>query len=84
MRKVITVLLIVVVLMATTGCVKSREVNGVEVKSYGFANKEEAVDGVKYEVSFINAFWSAISLETVVAPVLYFMFYVWVPVEVVE
>ena len=81
MKKVLAMVLIVIVLASTLGCVRGREVHGVQVSSYGFANKDDAVEGVEYEVSVRNAVWSALAVETVIVPILYFMFYVWVPIK---
>ncbi len=80
MKKLLILMLIGVMMVSTVGCVRSVEVDGRKVSSYGFANKSDAVEGIQYEVSIRNAIWSILALETVVAPVLYFMFYVWTPV----
>lgn len=80
MNKVLGIVLISVLLFSVVGCEASREIQGTEIKSYGLLNQDEAVDGVVYGISVRNAIWSVIALETIVVPVLYFMYYIWVPI----
>ena len=80
MKKVLCMLLIGILLCSFVSCEVSREIQGVAVKSYGLLNQDEAIEGVVYGISVQNAIWTIIALETIVVPVLYFMYYIWVPV----
>lgn len=82
MKKIFILFLCMLLLFPLVGCVREVQVGSEMVSAYGLMNQDEAVPGVKYEISVNNAVWTALSVETIVTPILYFMYYIWVPVEV--
>ena len=82
MKKILILLLCMLLLFPLVGCVREVQVGSEMAPAYGLLNQDEVVPGVKYAISVRNAVWTALSFATIVTPVLYFMYYIWVPVEV--
>lgn len=72
MKKIITIFLLGLLILSSCASTKTFQIDGkeVEVKPYGWANKETRYnDKVIYEVSLGNVVWSIIGVETIVLPV---------------
>jgi ABC-type oligopeptide transport system substrate-binding subunit len=79
MKRFFIVLLAVALLF---GCGSSKEINGKECETYGFINKDQVYDpDIRYKVITGNVVWGIILAETIVAPVYFFGFSLYEPVE---
>lgn len=83
MKKMISILLCVVfVVSMLTSCADNKVIDGTEYETYGLFNSDELKDPcVKYEFVWGNLIWGAILVETVIAPIYFFGFSIYEPVE---
>lgn len=71
-------LLVLTALLGLAGCADNKVIQGVEVKSYGVF--EDPVPCIKYDLAWGNLIWSAILVETIIAPVYFIGFSIYEPV----
>lgn len=86
MKKILSVIAIAIVSIVLTGCADSKtfkKSDGTEftVKPYGWMDKDEAIDGVNYELCKENLVLSVLFSETIAAPVLLTGLELWEPVS---
>jgi len=90
MKKVISIVIAVSLIFVISGCAQRKEitttVDGHKVthtyQPYGlFDAREHKNPNIEYEVSVGNVVWSILLIETVVAPVVLFGWYLYEPVS---
>ncbi len=71
MRKIITMLLVIVFLSSSLllGCADSKKINGKIYEPYGIANNWKSDPNIQYEIVFGNVIWGIILAETIIFPV---------------
>lgn len=85
MKKLISVLLVCLMLIMSVGCANSKNINPIgKVKPYGLLNQDTKVEHVEYSVSWGNVIWGCLLLETIVAPICLFGFYLFEPESMKE
>lgn len=86
MKKIFSVIAIAIVSIVLTGCADSKtfkKSDGTEfiANPYGWMDKDEAIDGVNYELCKENLVLSVLFSETIAAPVLLTGLELWEPVS---
>lgn len=87
MRKSISVILILSIssMLFLSACADSKTINGKEYEPYGILDQDDVKDPkIKYKVVWGNVVWGALLVETVVAPIVIFGFYLWEPEKLKE
>lgn len=73
-------LLITIVTAFLIGCGDSKEIDGINVQTYGMYNEKHLrCENVKYSLVGQNVFWSIVSAYTVVGPLAIGAFELWEP-----
>ena len=81
MKRMISIILIVIFLFTVVGCGSNKVMNGVEYETYGLFNKDDVrKEGVRYQLIMGNVVWGIVLCETIVAPVYFFGFSLYEPV----
>lgn len=66
------------------GCSHSLKIDNIEYEPYGLINPDDKDESVKYQMSAGNLIWGIILIETIVAPVYLWGWYLYEPVELKE
>ena len=81
MKKIISMLLVILLLAFIVGCGKSMYMDGKLYGTYGFINKsEKRSPDIEYELIIGNIIWSAILYQTIFAPIYFLGFSIYEPV----
>ena len=81
-KNLVIIMMIFMILSMLSGCGSSKVIDGVEYETYGLINKDEIKDPkIKYKVIIGNVVWGTILCETIVAPVYFFGFSIYEPIE---
>jgi len=81
-NKIVAWIVIVVMCLSMVACGSSKVIDGVTYETYGLFNKnEEKDDNIKYKTIIGNVVWGIILFETIVAPVYFFGFSLYEPIE---
>jgi hypothetical protein len=85
MKKTIKTFAILVTLITFTSiasCGSPKVINGKHYDTYGLINKDDIRNpNIRYEVSYGNVFWSIVLVETIIAPIYFFGFSLYNPIE---
>lgn len=87
MKKAILMMLVVALSFSSCAEKKTFQKNDgttFTASPYGWANKEERIDGVDYEISVPNIILSVVFSETIVCPVVLTAIELWEPVSYTE
>lgn len=79
-KKLIAVVLMAMVLFMT-GCGDTKKINGVTYDTYGLLSPEKHNPNIEYEVIWGNVFLGVLLVETIIAPVYFFGFSLFEPVQ---
>lgn len=80
MKKILVVLICGLLLF--TACSSPKVIDGVKYDTYGLLNQDEKKNpDIQYEVCWGNVIWGAVLVETVVAPIYFFGFDMFEPVQ---
>ena len=81
-KRFLSIVIVVVLIFSLIGCGCDKTINGRNYETYGFINKDEVKDpSIRYKVITGNVVWGIILCETIVAPVYFFGFSLYEPVE---
>jgi hypothetical protein len=81
MKKIIITIL-TMCLLALSACSNSKKIDGTMYETYGLFNKDEVRDKtIHYELVVGNLVWGIVLVETIVAPIYFFGFDLYEPVE---
>jgi hypothetical protein len=81
MRRTISLVLIVSLLLTTVGCAQRRVIEGVKYDYYGLLNQDARKNpDIQYEVVWGNVVLGVIFFETAIAPIYFFGFALFEPV----
>lgn len=73
---------IAVVALVLAGCADNKKICGKEYETYGLLNKDEYRDeGITYHLSVGNVIWSAVLVETIIAPIYFLGLSLYEPAE---
>lgn len=76
------ILVIGAVALVLSGCADNKKICGKDHETYGLFNKDEYRDpDVKYHLSVGNVIWSAVLVETIIAPIYFLGFSLYEPTE---
>jgi hypothetical protein len=78
MKRIIAALALSVFLY---GCADDKVINGKTYTSYGIFNGDNKDPGIRYRAVAGNIFWGIILVETLVAPIYFFGFSLFEPVD---
>lgn len=78
MRKSLSVLLVVVLLVSFSACGDLKVIEGVQYDTYGLISEKSP--GIKYRLIVGNLIWGILLVETIIAPVYFFGFSLFEPV----
>ena len=82
MERIITIILIVSFMALNIGCGDTKRIDGYEYDTYGLLNESEKKNpNIEYRVIVGNIIWSAILVETVIAPIYFLGFSIYEPVD---
>jgi len=85
MKKYLVIILCCVFLTGVFGCGDSKVIDGKEIQTYGLINKEEVRDpNIKYRLVVGNVVWGFVLAETIAAPIYFFGFSIYEPVEKIK
>jgi len=74
---------ILVLLLCLVACSDSKVINGIEYDTYGLLNQvDKKNNDIQYKVCWGNVIWGIILIETVIAPIYFFGFDMFEPVQV--
>lgn len=75
-------LVIILILSMITACGDSKVIDGKQYETYGIINRDEVRNPkIKYQLITGNVVWGIILFETVVAPIYFFGFSIYEPIE---
>jgi hypothetical protein len=75
-------LIIILILSTITACGDSKVIDGKQYETYGLINRDEVRNPkIEYQLITGNVVWGIILFETVVAPVYFFGFSIYEPIE---
>lgn len=75
--------LLFVVLILLVACSDTKTINGVKYDTYGLINQDDKKNKtIQYKVCWGNVVWGVILIETVIAPIYFFGFDMFEPVQV--
>ncbi len=81
MKKLLSVILILSMVLILFGCGETKIINGTEYDTYGLLNSDDKKNtDIEYGVIWGNVIWGAILIETIVAPIYFFGFSLFEPV----
>ncbi len=89
MKKIITYILILFILIMISACGNNKIIEGKEYKTIGlvniWVNDESMLDikdpKIQYKIIWGNVIWGALLFETVISPIYFFGFSMFEPVE---
>ena len=85
MFKKLSIILIIIAFFLTTflyGCGDNKVINGTEYTTYGLLNeKDKRNSNIEYEVIWGNVIWGCLLFETIVAPIYFFGFSLFEPIQ---
>jgi hypothetical protein len=75
-------LVIILILSMITACGDSKVIDGKQYETYGIINRDEVRNPkIEYQLITGNVVWGIILFETVVAPIYFFGFSIYEPIE---
>jgi len=81
MNKIIVLISILALILMTSGCANEKEIGKYTYQPYGlFDEDEKRNNNIEYEVSIGNVIWGVLLVETIVAPIVIFGWYLYEPV----
>ncbi len=81
MKKVISIMLVLAMLVVFTGCGDNKVIGKTEYGTYGLFNQgDQKNPDVKYRLIIGNVVWSIILVETIVAPIYFLGFSLYEPI----
>ncbi len=84
MKKVVSIILILMLIIILTGCGDSKYINGIEYDTYGLLNKGDSRNpDIRYRMIVGNVIWSIILCESIVFPIYFVGFSLYEPVGIV-
>jgi len=82
MKKIMAAVLALFLCCASmAGCGTDRQINGKWYETKGLVTKSERNPCIRYKVIAGNVVWGIILVETIIAPIYFFGFSLWEPVE---
>ena len=82
MKKIMAAALLLVFCLMSSGCANRKMIDGVEYDTYGLLNKDEKKNpNIHYELVWGNVILGAILCKTIIAPVYFYGFSIWEPVD---
>lgn len=80
--KVIAVIFIGLIFLVA--CSDSKVINGIEYDTYGLLNQgDKKNEEIQYKVCWGNVVWGVLLIETIIAPIYFFGFDMFEPVQVI-
>jgi len=80
MKRALVLFLVLTISMMFYGCGNTKVIDGIEYDTYGLFNKDDNKNpDIHYRVIIGNIVWSAILVETVIAPVYFLGFSLYEP-----
>ena len=80
MKKKVLVCMLLAFTMMFTSCADPQVICGEKVRCHGIFNKQNAVEGVEYQVSVESVVWGCLGFQNVVMPVVLVGWYLYEPV----
>ena len=81
--KIVIILMCVIFLLFTVACGSNKIIDGNEYETYGLINKDEnRSPNIKYKPIWGNIIWGCLLADTLIAPIYFFGFSMFEPVEV--
>jgi len=81
--KIIKIGILIGIISMLVSCSDSKVINGIEYDTYGLLNQEDKKnDEIQYKVCWGNVVWGVLLIETVIAPIYFFGFDMFEPVQV--
>lgn len=81
MKRIISIVLMVMFLVAIFGCASPKTIEGIKYDTYGLINKDIKYNPeIEYRVVVGNVIWSGILMPTIIAPIYFIGFSICEPV----